>query len=82
MMMIGMFSFTNQFFRTVQGELIDGSILQINNLSEGYNIMHLDQCYVPAWLCHNIARCKCIVMLFPHSSVMCFLLCIDLGDLW
>jgi hypothetical protein len=32
----------------VQGGLIDGSFLQINNLSEGYNIMHFDQCYVLA----------------------------------
>jgi hypothetical protein len=81
-MMIGMFSFVNQFLVTVQGE-VDWwqPFLQINNLSEGYNVMHLDQCYVPEWLWHNIVRCKCIVVLFPHSSIMCFLLCIDLGDL-
>jgi hypothetical protein len=72
-MMISIFSFTNQFFVTVQGEIDWWEFfLQINNLSKGYNIVHLDQWYVLAWLCHNIVRCNCIVMLFPHSSVMCF----------
>jgi hypothetical protein len=94
MMMIGMFSFVNQFFGIVnnckrkwwwstcfllqinfleqcKGKLIDGSaFLQINHLSEGYNVRHLDQCYVPAWLCRNIIRCKCIVMFVP--SQLCY----------
>jgi hypothetical protein len=69
-------------FWQFKGKLIDGNfLLQINNLSEGYNIMHFDQCYALAWLCRFIVRCKCIVMSLPHSSVIYVLLCIDLGDL-
>jgi hypothetical protein len=88
MMKIGMFSFVNQFFDVFnnfwqcKGKLIDGNfLLQINNLSEGYNLMHFDQFYALAWLCRIIVRCKCIVMSLPHSSVIYVLLCIDLGDL-
>jgi hypothetical protein len=44
--------------------------------SEGYNVMHFDQCYALALL----FAVKCIVMSLPHSSVFHVLLCIDLSD--
>jgi hypothetical protein len=37
------FSFQNQFLAIIKGKLIDGNFfLQINYISEGYNVMHLD----------------------------------------
>jgi hypothetical protein len=37
--------------------------------------MHFDQCYVLAWLCRNIFRCKCIVML-PLTALVYVFYCV------
>jgi hypothetical protein len=42
---------------------------------QGYNVMHLDQCYALAWLCRNIVRYKCIVIL-PLTALLNVLYCV------